>query len=427
MPKYVGIKGCNVCIVSDKKFSNSELNVIEIPQEFENLSSSELITETIYRNGTLSKRNSKKSAKDLKIALITNWKMHCGIATYADNLYSEIIKYVGDYKFFIEENKDQTEDIHIVGQTRISDDKIVSCWERGQSLKKLINEIKLYSPDIILIQHEFGLWPNARYWLSMINQLSQYRIIVIMHSVYDHKDKTICEANIPEIVVHLEGARKVLQDDKKISSKVHIIPHGCGSLNKERLWNFYKSDRTFIQLGFSFRYKNFEASILATSILKKKYNDVFFTGILSESPYNKIDHQIYYNELMELIEKEGLEENIALIRGFQSDAVIDSYLRTNKVAVFPYKSHPGHEVFGVSGAARLAMATHMPVITSTIPHFSDVPTIKADTPIAIANELDKLFSNQDAVKNQLKIQEQYINDNSWENSALKYIKLFENN
>ncbi|MFT2588457.1 hypothetical protein, partial [Escherichia coli] len=83
--------------------------------------------------------------------------------------------------------------------------------------------------------------------------------------------------------------------------------------------------------------------------------------------------------LMCLIDELGIQENVALIRGFQSEETLDSYLRTNQATLFPYISHPSHEVWGASGAARIAMAKGLPVVTSSVNHFSDLPTIKADS------------------------------------------------
>lgn len=286
----------------------------------------------------------------------------------------------------------------------------------------------MYDPDIILIQHEWGLFPNATDWLSLMTQLSNYKVFVTMHSIYpQHKDKIICEASIPNIIVHLDGAKHNLKNEKYISSNVSVIQHGCYALDKEEFYNHYKSNHTILQMGFGFQYKNFEATIEATSLLKDKYSDVFLTLLFSESPYNKAAHQLYYNTLVDLIDKLELNSNVAIIREFQSDVVIKSYLKTNKVAVYPYMSNPKHEVFGASGAARLAMANNIPVITSSINHFSDLPTIKADSAAQIAFELDKLFSDKKLVEEQLRKQIKFIDDNTWDKVALKYIRLFENN
>lgn len=425
MAKFVGVKHNRICVVSDNLFNNDELEILEIPPELSNISPADLITKCIVRDNKIRCKNVKKPASELKLALVGNWKMKCGIATYSENLWPEVVKHVGNFKLFIEKNDVPTGDIHQIGDQLIPDSRIIACWKRGESLQDLVKELKEYNPDIIWIQHEFGLWPNASYWLAMMNQISDYRVIVTMHSVFHHRDKTIVEAAMPEIVTHLEGGRQVLKKEKGVSAKVHVIPHGCYTYSKERLWNFYKSEKTFMQFGFGFRYKGWENSIKAAAILKEKYHDVFFTGLFSESPYAKIEHQIYYNELMQMVDNLNLTENVALIRGYQSDAALDSFLKTNQVTLFPYVSHPEHEVFGASGAARMAMSKGLPVITSSVNHFSDLPTIKADTPEEIAAALESLFIDPEAKQRQIQTQISYLYDNTWEKIGLRYKSLFE--
>lgn len=427
MSSFIGIKNNNICVISTAPIAAKDFIVIEVSEQFSNLTPYELALNLKYKNGKLVHRREKKPANQMKLALVGNWKMRCGIATYSENLWGEVAKHVGDVKLFIERNDSPTGDVRLLGTTLIPEDSVVPCWKRGESLTELAKQLKEYDPDVIWIQHEFGLWPNAMFWLSLMNQLQDYRVIVTMHSVFHHKDKTICEAAMPEIVVHLEGARDVLKNEKKVSGKVHVIPHGCfPCLNRERLWNFYKSEKTFMQFGFGFRYKGWELSIRAAAILKAKHPDVFFTGLFSESPYNLLEHQTYYDELMLLVKELGVEENVAIIRGYQSEETLDSYLRTNQATVFPYVSHPLHEVFGVSGAARVAMSKAIPVITTSVNHFSDLPTIKADTPEGIATELEKIFCDPEAKQAQLEKQIAYIEATTWEKTALQYIQVFEN-
>ena len=425
MARFIGVKHNRICVVSDNIFNNSGLEVIELPPDLHHLSPAELMTSCSIRNGQVIYKHRKKPIGQIKLALVGNWKMRCGIATYSENLWPEVAKHVGDFKLFIEKNDIPTGDIYQFGDSFLDESQVVSCWKRGESLKELIKELKEYAPDIIWIQHEFGLWSNASYWLSMMSQLSDYRIVVTMHSIFHHKDKTIVEAAMPEIVSHLEGGRKLLQEEKGLTSKIHVIPHGCYKFDNERLWNFYKSERTFMQFGFGFRYKGWENSIRATAILKEKYPDVFFTGLFSESPYAKLDHQVYYTELMDLVNELGIQENVALLRGYQSDEVLDSFLRTNRATIFPYVSHPNHEVFGASGAARMAMSKGLPVITSSVNHFSDLPTLKADTPEEMAKALETMFTVSSAREKQLETQLSYLNDNTWEKVGLRYIEIFE--
>jgi glycosyltransferase involved in cell wall biosynthesis len=425
--RFAGVKNNRIYVISDDPIVGEDLEVLEVPPELSHIPSLELITGCRIRNGKIISKLAKKCAKKMKVALVGNWKMKCGIATYSENLWSEVVKHVGDFKLFIENNDSSTGTLNEIGGNIISPDNVIACWKRGESLQELIKEIKEYDPDIVWIQHEFGLWPNAMHWLSMMSQLSNYRVIVTMHSVFHHKDKTIVEAAMPEIVVHLDGAYDVLKNQKQIPGKVYVIPHGCfPCTNRERLWNFYKSEKTFMQFGFGFRYKGWENSIRATAVLKEKYPDVFFTGLFSESQHNKSEHELYYNELMELVTELGVEENVAILRGYQSEETLDSYMRTNQATLFPYVSHPAHEVFGASGAARIAMAKGLPVVTSSVNHFSDLPTIKADSPEELAKALEDLFLNPAHREAQINKQISYLNENTWENIAKKYISLFEN-
>lgn len=426
MARFAGTRNNSIYIVSNNLFTHNELEVIEIPDELDHISLKDLLSDYRVKRGKIVAKHPIKPAHELRVALVSNWKMRCGIATYSEFLYTELVKKVGDFKLFIEKNDMPTGPLNDIGGESIPEDKVVSCWKRGESTQELVQALKEYDPDIILIQHEFGLWPNACYWISLMNQLSEFRVIVTMHSVFHHRDKTICEAAIPEIVVHLPGAKTLLKEEKGVPANVHLIPHGCFPCeSKEKLWNFYKSEKTFLQFGFGFRYKGWELCIKAVNILKKNHPDIFFTGLFSESPYNKAEHQIYYNELMGLVAQYGLEENVGIIRGYQSDASLDSYLRTNQVTVFPYVSHPAHEVFGASGAARMAMSKGIAVITTSVNHFSDLPSIKADTPEEIAAALEKMFSNSTAKEQQITNQIEYLKENTWEKSAQRYISVFE--
>jgi len=428
MKRWVGSKKGSICLISTSQFTAPGVTVTELPEDLFDATYVDLITGYRVVNSRVVPRKASKPAHQLRIAFVGNWKMQCGIASYSESLWPEVARHLGDFKLFIERNDRPTGPVTMMGDRVLSSDKVVPCWRRGERLDELETALETYAPDIIWIQHEFGIWPNAARWLSTLSRLATWsRVIVTMHSVFHHRDKTIVEAGMPEIVVHLDAAASVLKDEKGISGKVHVVPHGCSpATNRDRLWNFYKTDHTFMQFGFGFRYKGWELSLRTAHELKKRHLDVFFTGLFSESPFNAMEHQVYYDELMNLVDELDLRDNVALIRGYQSDVALDSYLRTNNVVIFPYVSHPAHEVFGVSGAARYAMSKCVPVVTTHVNHFSDVPTVKADTPVDLAESLDRMMSNPLARKDQVDRQLQYIDDNTWDKVALHYVKIFEN-
>jgi glycosyltransferase involved in cell wall biosynthesis len=179
-----------------------------------------------------------------------------------------------------------------------------------------------------------------------------------------------------------------------------------------------------MQFGFGFEYKGWEKSLEVCCILKQKYKDVFFTGIISSTPKHREFHKKYYNELVDYAKKLGIQNNCALILGFQKDEALYSYLKTNKVAVFPYIHNGEHQVYGVTGAARVAMSHGVPVVTSTVPMFNDLIGVckNSDDPIEIAKMIEELWKNP---KPALIRQNEYIEKNSYQAVAKMYAELIE--
>lgn len=426
MARFAGIRDNRIRVVSDHLFVNDAMTIVVVPEHLSEVSSEDLACDYRVRGTEIVPKRGGGEAGRMKVALVGNWKMQCGISTYSENLWPEVAKRVGEVKLFIEHNDRPTGDFRKLGSTTLPEESIVQCWRRGQPYTELARAIKAWDPDVVWIQHEFGLFPNAGQWLSLMSQLQDYRTIVTMHSVFYHRDKTVCEAAIPEIVVHLAGAKRVLEQEKQVPGRVYVIPHGCyPCTSTERLWNLYRTDHTILQFGFGFRYKGWEKALRATSILKDRYPDVFFTGLYSESPFGKMEHQIYYDELASLADRLGIQDNVGIIRGFQSDASLDSYIRTSNVTLFPYVSSPEHEVWGASGAARMAMSKAVPVVTSSVNHFSDLPTVKADTPEEIAAAISSLFESHQTRERQVLRQLAFIEENSWSNVAQRYVDVFE--
>jgi len=407
MARRIGIRGRKVvAVVNDNTqiSSSSDIKYISVGPNLEHLSDRDLFEKVVVRNGVPCISGEPKPVSELRIACVGAWGIPCGISTYAEALWPRMWEKVADWRLFPEANTCQP-------TTNI----IPGLWKRGESLSALAKAIEDFQPDAVFIQHEYGIFPDARHWLSFIARIREFRPIVTMHSVYHHKDKTVIENSIPEIVVHSRLAKDVLVQEKGIKSKVTVIKHGCGPSAASRLWNLYRSEHTFMQFGFGFRYKNWEAPIRAAAILKHNYPDVFFTGLFSEGMFSKLEHDRYYDELMKLAFELGVEDHIAILRGYVSESCLNAYLGTNQVAVFPYLSDPDHVVYGASGASRRAMEAQIPVIVSREPHFCDLDGIcpQAESPEALAHELAILFENPNLKAKLIEDQNRFLTENSW--------------
>ena len=359
----------------------------------------------------------KKPINELKVAAVCNWHDTCGISTYTKFLIDSIRPLVKEIKIFSEINPKPTHK---------DSAEVVRTWKRGQSMHETIKQLLAWQPDFVIIQHEFGIFPKATYFLQMLHMLEDTAYIVTLHSVYEHLDKIVCTSAIKNIVVHSEQAKKCLEDLGH-SSKIFVIPHGCLELedNKE-LWNIFQTPHVIIQFGFGFFYKGVDRALDAVSYLKEKYKDIFYVYLCSDTGNFNNVHSEYYRFLLDKINQLNLHDNVAIIRRFQSDQVLNSYLRTAKVAIFPYVTNPKHRVFGASGAIRVSMANKIPVIASESHQFDDVDGVlpRPHDHISLAEEIDKVFSDSEHRKDLLGKINKYIKDNSWEITAKRYLESY---
>ena len=124
--------------------------------------------------------------------------------------------------------------------------------------------------------------------------------------------------------------------------------------------------------------------------------------------------------------KLDIVENIAIIRKFFSERMISLFMRLNKLAIFPYINNSEGPVYSASGAVRLALANHIPVIASESHLFDDIRSIVPcpDSAEKLASEIDRIFSDS-AYKNELVNKStEYIKKNSWGNSARQYLEIY---
>jgi len=365
----------------------------------------------------------KKPIKDLRVAAICNWGDACGIATYSKFLFDEIKKKVGDFHVFSE----------IVPENLPEEPNVTRCWKRGQPLSTLISNLKKYDPDFIVIQHEFGIFPKAGYFLQLLQGIDQFPYALTLHSVYEHLDKAVCTSAIKNIVVHTQEGMDVLRKTGN-NNNIFVIPHGCIELPPEErgeLWNIFQTPFAIMQFGFGFYYKGVDTALEAVAFLKhkhpEKYKEIFYCYLCSENPHANAIHTNYYNFLMDKVRELDIVDNVAIIRKFQTEKTLNSYLRTAKLALFPYRSDPNNTVYGASGATRIAMANGIPVIAGKNHQFDDLEGVvpRAATPEELAHEIDLVFSDEKHRKSIIAKCQKYIKDNTWDKIADKYLAVYE--
>lgn len=383
-------------------------------------------TQINYDNDIIGKmiiNGPKKDISEIKVALICNWGDKCGIASYTQMLIEKLRPKVGEIKIFAEEIQDSNEEQDL-------NDNVKRCWKRGETMIPVFNEIKQWNADFVFIQHEFGIFPKATHFLKLLELLDQIPYVITLHSVYEHLDKTICSAYIKNMIVHTEEGKNSLHKLGHLNN-VHVIYHGCVEYkDHSELWNIFQNEYSIIQFGFGFNYKGVDCAIDAIAHLKEtqpnKFNEIFFCYMCTESPHTRKIQNNYYNYLNNKVKELNLENNIVIVRGFLSESHICNFLRTAKLAIFPYKNDEKNVVYGASGAIRKAMANGIPIIASDCHLFDDMNGVipRVSNHVELAAEIDKVFSDQSYRKELISKNLDFVQNHSWENVAQQHLAVF---
>jgi glycosyltransferase involved in cell wall biosynthesis len=184
-----------------------------------------------------------------------------------------------------------------------------------------------------------------------------------------------------------------------------------------------------MQFGFGFYYKGMDRAIDAINYLKQKdskFKDIYYCCLISTNGHNSNIHDDYYKFLIKKIEDLELQNNVTIHIGFFSNEVLNCFLRTAKIALFPYKIDSNNTVYGASGAIRIAMANNIPVIASESHLFDDLQDVVARPKdcVELAKEIDEIFSNENYRKDLQEKQKKFIKTNNWKSVSYKYIELY---
>lgn len=362
-----------------------------------------------------------KPTSELRIAIICNWHTKCGISTYSKYLVDSLKPLVGEIRIFSEVTSFKTAE---------DGPEVDRCWKRGECLVPMMKRVTEWKPDFVIVQHEYGIFPNAFYFMQMMQLLENIPHVVTLHSVYEHLDKLVYSSCIKNIVVHSDAGKDLLRRMGN-TNNISVIPHGFVHYeDTTELWNICLNPYTILQFGFGFAYKGVERGLDAIAYLKtadEKFKRIFYIVLISENDYNSRHHLDYYNKLQNRIKELDLEENVVLIRRFHTEQMLCLYLRLAKLSIFPYINNPNNTVYGASGAIRIAVANRIPVIASESHLFDDFEGIvpRPDNHISLAAEIDKVFSDETYKKSIIERCETLQSNCSWTTVAQRYLDLLQ--
>jgi glycosyltransferase involved in cell wall biosynthesis len=244
-------------------------------------------------------------------------------------------------------------------------------------INKVYNIIIKESPDVVHIQHEYGLYETNRdsneNLLRLLELLKKQEIKVVMtyHTVYEklepYQTHFIKESLklIEAGIFHEEYQKKALKKNiGYIPSNVYVLPHGSKEdlkLDKEKIRKFlnHKEEDLIVgMMGIAGENKGFEEVIDQWPRVIKKFPNAILT--IELKPHAAKETRDYIKKLLKVVMSSPVSNKIEFIVEDYSLSEFYTRLKSFDCLILPYKTE------SQSGVLAHAFSAGTPTIVSDI-------------------------------------------------------------
>lgn len=291
--------------------------------------------------------------------------------------------------------------------------------------------------SLVNIQHEFGLF-GGEYGVYINNFLDQIKkpVIVTLHTVqpnFNPKAVSVLKRMVDKsaaVVVITPVAKKILHEQGISTKKCRVIPHGCPPIDfiqTKEVKTLMNLQNKFVisTFGLLNRGKGIEYVIQAMpSILEKDPHAIYLIIGETHPEVRKKEGEKYRNELIALIKKLGLKNNIKFHNRFLTKRELIRYLQLTDVYVTPYNSPDQIS----SGTLVYAVGAGKPIVATPYLHALDVLDMgrglycKFRNPESISNCIIQLLDDEFRQNIRTKVYK-YSRNLLWKNVAQGYATL----
>ncbi|OYX85122.1 MAG: mannosyltransferase [Flavobacteriales bacterium 32-34-25] len=361
----------------------------------------------------------------------------CGIATYSQDLIFALNnKFKKTFAIKIaalelqNEKQNYKEKLYTILET-----------DNPNSYKELAETInKNTQIEIVLIQHEFGLFrDNEADFILFLKAIHKPKIVAF-HTVLPCLDLTL-KAHVEEInatvdafIVMTHNSARILENEYQVlQDKITVIPHGTHlveHLNKQTLKEKYNlAGRKIIStFGLLSSGKGIETSIAALQTVVKEQPDVLFLIIGKTHPtVLKHEGEKYREVLKASVKALKLQNNVLFVDEYLPLETLLEYLQLTDVYLFTSKDRNQ----AVSGTFSYAISCGCPIISTPIPHAIEVLKdgtgiiVDFENPKQLAKQVILLLNDAQLRKNISANGIHKLAPTAWENSAIAHALLFE--
>lgn len=294
----------------------------------------------------------------MNIAFVSTYQSECGIATYTENLAKALVKEGHSVCVLAEllpKQKTQTSEVDENGI------RVLRLWRRGfhygsqLGLESVVNAIKYNKPDVVHIQHEFGLFENYALW-ALVKALQQLeiKVFVTLHTVM-----------LPPIKkgfwldAHNSGAKFVVHSAVAQAAlapyiQARVVPHG---VTNDPIKGCDPNKLVGLCPGFISKSKGHLEIVKAFAEICTDAMELNIVGLCRDAGYEEI--------LIRKIEHYGLEKNIKIYNAFHTNDAMREYFANSDYVLLgmDIDSSP----YSASGQLHTAIGFRKPIIAKDVP------------------------------------------------------------
>ncbi len=377
-----------------------------------------------------------KKRKAIKVIYVSTYiPQKCGVATFTKDVTSAInlINPKALAEIMAVVKKDESYDFPWEVKYQIEKDN-------KKSYIRAASYINKSSCDLVLIEHEFGIFGGdcGNYLLDFLKAVKKPKVMTC-HTLIE--DKNSCWGKtFSELIKEVDGltvmtkysARKLAKLYNFNSKRIAIIPHGTPDieygLNTKHKKKKGVSERLVLgNINLLSENKGINYTVEAVAEIAKVYPDVLYLIIGQTHPnILKKEGEKYRDALKRKIKKLGIQKNVKFINRYVSLEELIEWLKIIDIYITPYldkqQSSSGALAYAV-GAGKICISTGYFYAKEILANGRGI-IIPFKNSKAIANEVIKVWKNENKRKKMQEKAYAYGRFMTWPSVALQHLDFF---